>query len=147
MAKSRQPTKSKQFWLYWVTTQEGAEDWFVVANNARAACRFFEEYEGFARGDASAERVLALAPKLLTGDGWKNGPRGEVSREAGWPRDALLVACGGEIAPLPKGVLQEFAGTVSKDVRIGGRLFRAGDIVETVQRQLLERDGRGGRLQ
>jgi len=32
--------------LYWVTTEDHAEDWFVVANNAKEAATFHEDVEG-----------------------------------------------------------------------------------------------------
>ena len=38
--------------LHWVTTEDHAEVWFVVANDAEEAATFHEEAEGYAPGDA-----------------------------------------------------------------------------------------------
>lgn len=45
--------------LYWVTTEDHDEDWFVIARSARSARSFFEDYEGYDPADASAELVLS----------------------------------------------------------------------------------------
>lgn len=44
--------------LFWVETEDHDEDWFVVARSAAAACEFFEAYEGYDHGDATAFVVL-----------------------------------------------------------------------------------------
>jgi len=44
--------------LYWVTTEDHAEDWFIVANNPQEAATFHEEMEGYDPGDATAEMIL-----------------------------------------------------------------------------------------
>jgi hypothetical protein len=66
---------------------------------------------------------------LRVATGWRDGPEGTSCRGAGWPSDALLVACGGEIAKQPSDELREQMAVVTKDVRFGERVFRAGDIV------------------
>jgi hypothetical protein len=50
-------------------TDDGDEDWFVVAASAASARRFHEAAEGYERGDACAERVVALPEALTTVDG------------------------------------------------------------------------------
>lgn len=131
-----QPTKRpKRFALYWCTTPDGDEDWFVVADSARIARRFHEDVEDYQRGEADAERVCALPPELLTPDGWRDGPNGKLRTTACWPSDELLVACGGEIANLPRTGLRAAMGVVCKDVRFGERIFRAGDIVTNFDRE------------
>ena len=99
-----------------------------MADSASAARRFHESVEGYERGEANAERVVALPDALITTRGWRNGPGGNVYARAGWPRDELLVACGGEVAPLPTDRVRRQMQTVCKDVRFGSRVFRAGDI-------------------
>lgn len=32
-------------YLYWVTTEDHAEDWFIEASNAKDATRFHEDFE------------------------------------------------------------------------------------------------------
>lgn len=66
--------------LYWVTTEDHDEDWFVVAQNAKKATRFFEDYEGYNRGDAAAQEVLSIPSEIAT--------------EPGWPDEDLLLAVG-----------------------------------------------------
>lgn len=51
-------TRQKCLHLYWVTTRDHDEDWFIVAANSRSAQRFHERYEGYNPGDAAAELVL-----------------------------------------------------------------------------------------
>lgn len=45
--------------LYWVTDAEGAEDWFVAARTPRSASRFYEDFIGMEKNDATAELVLS----------------------------------------------------------------------------------------
>jgi hypothetical protein len=134
MPKARRTPRAKRFALYWCTTPDGEEDWFVVADSARSARRFHEGAEDYETGEASAERVVALPAELQTPEGWKDGPRGKVHPRAGWPSDEFLVACGGEIAPLPRTEHHAKMGVVCKDVRFGARVFRAGDIVSVRDR-------------
>ena len=47
--------------LYWVTTADHSEDWFILAKSAGAAKRFHENYEGYNHGDAKARLILARA--------------------------------------------------------------------------------------
>ena len=83
--------RAKRFALYWCTTADGDEDWFVVAHSPREAKRFHEDAEGYERGDADAERVALLPPELHTDGGWKDAANGGVQRSAGWPSDQVLV--------------------------------------------------------
>jgi hypothetical protein len=43
--------------LYWVTTPDRDEDWFILAKTRRSAERFHERYEGYNPGDATAHLV------------------------------------------------------------------------------------------
>jgi hypothetical protein len=56
--------------LYWVTTEDHCEDWFVVAQSPVAAARFHETAEGYERGEASAEEILAIPDEFNAVDGW-----------------------------------------------------------------------------
>lgn len=120
---------TKRFALYWCTTDDGDEDWFVVADSAREACRFHEDAEGYDRGDAHAERIMALPAAVTENGGWRNGPGKPIETTAGWPSDPLLIACGAQIGNLERDPLREQVGSVCKDVHLRGRLFRAGDLV------------------
>ena len=66
--------------LFWVTTEDHDEDWFVVAPNAREACTFHEDMEGYDPGNATAEEILDIPEN--------------VPAEPGWPSDELLLAVG-----------------------------------------------------
>jgi hypothetical protein len=66
--------------LYWVETEDHAEDWFVVANDAEEAATLHEDFEGYAPGDAFAEMITAI-------------PEG-ITVNTGWPSDEVLLACG-----------------------------------------------------
>ncbi len=126
--------RTKRFALYWCSTPDGDEDWFVVAESAAVARRFHEAVEDYERGEASAERVVALPDSLVTSEGWRDGPDGKVYARRGWPSDALLIACGGEIAKLPEDWVRRRMQIVCKDVRFGARVFRAGDVVTNYDR-------------
>ena len=132
-ARMASPRKGR-FALYWCTTPDGDEDWFVVASTAALARRFFADYEGYSRGGAHAARVMRLPDELQQEHGWKDGPQGRLWKDSGWPSDALLVSCGGEVAPQPRDHLRKIMGVVSKDVRFGDRVFRSGDHVENLDR-------------
>ena len=53
MAITKQTVK-----LYWCTTADHDEDWFIFAENARSAKRFHEYYEGYGAGDAQARLMV-----------------------------------------------------------------------------------------
>ena len=127
----------KRFALYWCTTRDGDEDWFVVAASARQARRFHECEEGYEAGDATSEFVVALPDALVQGDEWRDPEETEPYDGAGWPSDTVLRACGGDIAELPRDGFRDSMGTVCKVVRFGDRVFRAGDVVTNT----LERHG------
>ncbi len=91
--------------LFWCSTPDHDEDWFVVARSAAGARRYHEDAEGYARGDATAELVCALPARF-------------ARTAVGWPSDALLDACGAE----------RLKRSGARVVRIGDRLFGEGDI-------------------
>jgi hypothetical protein len=94
--------------LYWVTTEDHDEDWFVVATCAKEAARFHEEAEGYLPGDAIAEAIMEIPPG--------------VDAEIGWPPDELLFALGAR-----------FLGDgQSRVVEIDGRKFCEGLMDEAV---------------
>ena len=66
--------------LYWVTTEDHCEDWFIVAGSAKEAARLHENMEGYDAGDAKAEAVLDIP--------------GKFSVEKGWPSEDMLEALG-----------------------------------------------------
>ena len=97
--------------LYWVTTEDHAEDWFVVANNADEAATFHEDAEGYVPGDATAEMILKIP------DGVRVNP--------GWPSDELLRSCGAIF----------LAEAPTRVVEIGNRRFCEG-LMESAIRTL-----------
>lgn len=70
-------------YLYWVTTEDHAEDWFIIANSAEEAAKFHETVEGYEWGDATAEMILEI-------------PEG-ITVDVGWPSEEVLQACGTNI--------------------------------------------------
>ncbi len=96
--------------LYWCTTPDHDEDWFVVATSEDDAKQFHEEAEGYGEGDASAEFVCLLPPHLQ-------------NTETGWPEDELLEACGAEHLPNPGG---------TRVIRIANKVFAAGDMAGNI---------------
>ena len=109
-------------YLYWVTTEDHDEDWFVVANNAKEAASFHEDVEGYDIGDASAEMILEI----------QEG----VSVDVGWPSEEILEACGAKI----------IQGGDTRVVEIDGRKFAEGlmeSMIRTVSDDVAEALGEG----
>lgn len=96
-------------YLYWVTTKDHGEDWFLVANSAEEATFFHESVEGYELGEAMAERILEI-PEA-------------IAAEVGWPSEELLQSCGGNI----------LVGGSARLVEIGGRKFCEGLMESTIR--------------
>jgi hypothetical protein len=45
--------------LYWCTTSDHDEDWFIFAESARQARAYHEDYEGYDKGDASSRLIVS----------------------------------------------------------------------------------------
>src|ERR1017187_4704593 len=54
MASNKQTVK-----LYWVTTADHAEDWFIFAESAKSARSYHEHYEGYDKGDANSRLIVS----------------------------------------------------------------------------------------
>ena len=52
-------TRKASINLYWVTTLDHAEDWFIFARTSRSAASYHEDYEGYDPYDAKARLVIA----------------------------------------------------------------------------------------
>lgn len=95
--------------LFWVTTGDHCEDWFVIAGNAKEAAEYFENFEGYDTGDASAEAILDIPE--------------ETPVETGWPSEDILEVLG--------------ATTVSdgftRVIQINGRKFCEGLLEATIR--------------
>jgi len=108
--------------LYWVETEDHDEDWFVVASNDRAAARFHERNEGYARGDAQATFIVEVP--------------GRLKARAGWPSEEDLEACGAKI----------LRPDTPRLVEIGGRQFCEGTLeheIEQISDDAFEARGEG----
>lgn len=53
--------------LYWVTTDDHDEDWFILATTARTAESYHIRYEGYEPGEARAELILPLGTDTILG--------------------------------------------------------------------------------
>ena len=95
--------------LYWVTTEDHAEDWFIVANSEEEAATFHEDAEGYDIGDATAEMILEI-------------PKG-IKADIGWPSDDVLRSCGANI----------LAEEPARVVEIGNRKFCEGLMESTIR--------------
>ena len=95
--------------LYWVTTEDHEEDWFVVAISAKEAAKFHEDMEGYNPGDAIAEAILDIPE--------------EISAEIGWPSDEFLKALGATF----------LCDSPSRVVEISGRKFCEGLMEATIR--------------
>jgi hypothetical protein len=52
-------TIKQQTKLYWVTTADHAEDWFIFAGSDLQARSYHEHYEGYGKGDAHSRLILS----------------------------------------------------------------------------------------
>jgi len=52
-------TIKEQIKLYWVTTADHDEDWFIFAESARQARSYHEHYEGHAKGASRARLIVS----------------------------------------------------------------------------------------
>ena len=65
MAKTNKPGNIVN--LYWVTTDDHDEDWFILARTGRTAESYHIQYEGYEPGDARAELILRAATDPIPG--------------------------------------------------------------------------------
>ena len=90
--------------LFWVSTKDHDEDWFVVARSATDASRFFERIAGYDPGDAIAELVMEIPA--------------DIPPETGWPPDELLVSLGADFV----------YGSLPRVVEISGKRYVEGTL-------------------
>lgn len=99
--------------LYWASTEDHHEDWFIVASTAKKAAKLHEDMEGYDPGDAWAEEILTI-------------PADMPVDEPGWPSHELLLALG--------------ATFISEDdtrvVEIGGKAFCEGLLAATINEKV-----------
>ena len=92
--------------LYWCTTPDGDEDWFIVAHTLTQAALEHARAEGYDDDDASADFIMTL-PHALQAHG---------DDLLGWPDHDVLRACGATF------VREE----TPRVVELGGRTFAEG---------------------
>jgi hypothetical protein len=113
MRRSGEPRR-RVMKLYWCTTPDHDEDWFVVAAYEAEACIFHEREEGYGAGDADGDLACELPTRLQ-------------GTEVGWPSKDVLLACGAEfIGKNPE----------ARIVRIGERVYGEGSTFENVAARL-----------
>jgi len=95
--------------LYWVTTEDHEEDWFVIAISEKEAAKFHEDMEGYDPGDAIAEAILDIPE--------------EIPAEISWPSDEFLKALGATF----------ICDSPSRVVEISGRKFCEGLMDATIR--------------
>ncbi len=106
--------------LYWVTTEDHDEDWFIVASSPEEASKYHENMEGYDPGDAKAEEILDIPEN--------------VPAKTGWPSDELLLEVGAKF------LLNDH----SRVVEIAGRKFCEGmleAILNEINDDLFEESG------
>ncbi len=95
--------------LYWATTEDHCEDWFIIANSENEAAKLHELMEGYNDGDATAELVL-------------NTPE-SIPVEAGWPEEELLETLGARFIDRD----------LTRVIEIAGRKFCEGLLESTIR--------------
>lgn len=99
--------------IYWCTTEDHDEDWFVIARSARDARRYHEDAEGYSRGDAEAELVCRLPGNEYPDDS-----------EGSWPRPEDLAACGIEVEVTPEGRIARYKGRTFAEGMLEGEIAK-----------------------
>lgn len=99
--------------LYWATTRDGNENWFVVAKMRASAARFHESAEGYERNDASATIVCEIPAEIWA----KHKANQEVPD---WPSHELLRDAGAQIETVEN----------PRVVNINGKVYEEGNFVE-----------------
>jgi hypothetical protein len=94
--------------LYWVSTEDHDEDWFIIAPSPKEASQYFENFEGYNPGDADAEEILDI-PENVTAD-------------TGWPSEELLIKVG----------VKFLLNDQTRVVEISGRKFCEGMLAATI---------------
>src|SRR5215469_6762248 len=129
MNKKQGRSKSKlsrnQVNLYWVTTPDGDEDWFILAHSRKEAEDFHESGEGYEEGNAEAELILSNVrgvvldrPEPHTRDYWTS-----------YPRHAQLE----DLQKFGFEVINDGQVSSRRIVRLAGRTFSEGDLELLVQ--------------
>lgn len=100
--------------LYWCTTPDGNEDWFIVAHTLTQAALHHAHAEGYDDDDASAEFITTLPDELQA--------RGDDL--LGWPDHDVLRACGATF------VREE----TPRVVQLAGRTFSEGMLEHEIRK-------------
>jgi hypothetical protein len=100
--------------LYWCTTPDGDEDWFIVEHTLSQAALHHAHAEGYDDDDASAEFIMTL-PEALQGRG---------DELLGWPDHDVLRTCGAKF------VREE----TPRVVELGGRTFSEGMLEHEIRK-------------
>jgi len=101
---AKDPYDDEKLHLFWVTTEDHDEDWFIVATSHREAETYHENYEGYFPYEAVAERICEIPEEL------------SMNLDIGHPSDDVLIACGGTIV----------RNDLPRVVKIGKRTFAEG---------------------
>jgi len=101
--------------LYWVTTPDGNEDWFVVAKSQILAEQFHEHAEGYDYNYAKAKLVCSISKEIYSK--YQNDMEPEH-----WPTHELLKDLGAKI----------LAEGNPRIVNINGQVYSEGNFTESV---------------
>lgn len=104
--------------LYWVSTPDGDEDWFLVARSKRDAERDHEVQEGYDIGYATAELICRIPDSLVPAN---------PAKLLGNPSNELIEACGGVRGLNPPE--SELHIKASEQLGSGRRVFHFGEKV------------------
>jgi hypothetical protein len=99
--------------LYWATTTDGYEDWFVVAKSKKEAAEFHEYAEGFDPEYANAKLICSIPKELI--EKYK-------INEANWPSLELIGELGGKI----------ISDANPRRVNFNGKIYKEGTFTESI---------------
>ena len=119
----------RKLYLYWVTTDDHAEDWFMIADSESKAARMFESEEGYLLGSADAEMILTIPADL-------HKIYGEDDETWPWPANDTLVSLGAKF----------ISYNPTRIVEISGRNFcegLMGEVIMSIDDDHFESEGMG----
>jgi hypothetical protein len=110
--------KKKMLKLYWVSDGKGLEDWFVVANTAKQAEKFYveQEFGEVEKGYVTTEEIMSISEALLVEEEYEEIPD--------WADLSLLKKLGFKIINQDSPMRVRYKDMIFKEGKMQGNLDR-----------------------
>jgi hypothetical protein len=118
--RSKARSSRRQVNLYWVTTPDHDEDWFILARSPESAAEFHTSYEGYDSERAEAELILPSVVGVVLD---QPEPHNKVYWTS-YPRHAQLE----DLQKFGFAIVNDGKVSSRRIVRLAGRTFQEGDL-------------------